>query len=93
MQLQAYDVAILTNDIVSLVKNTSAKKNYQFEQAINSIDERDADEVISTCLEKLIKVDDSLQQAFINTIFAQPNRKLKKVLVQVLMRKLNHVVA
>ena len=93
MQLQAYDVSILTNDIVSLVKSTSAKKKYLFEQAINSIDERNADEVISTCLEKLVKVDDSLQQAFINTIFAQSNRKLKKVLVQVLMKKLDRVAA
>lgn len=93
MQLQAYDVSILTNDIASLVKSTSAKKKYLFEQAINSIDERNADEVISVCLEKLVKVDDSLQQTFINTVFAQPNRKLKKVLVQVLMRKLDLVPA
>ena len=93
MQLQAYDVSILTNDIVSLVKSTSAKKNYLFEQVINSIDERYADEVISTCLEKLLKVDDSLQQVFINKIFAHPNRKLKKALVQVLMREFNQVAA
>lgn len=91
MQLQAYDVSRLTNDIVSLAKSTSAKKNYLFEQAINSIDDRYADEVISTCLEKLLKVDDALQQVFINTIFSQPNRKLKKVLVRVLMRKLNQL--
>lgn len=93
MQLQAYDVSILTNDIVSMVKNKSSKNNSLFEQAINSIDDRYADEVISTCLDKLLKIDDSLQQVFINTIFAQPNTKLKKVLVQVLMNKLNEVAA
>ncbi|HAZ43779.1 MAG TPA: hypothetical protein DDW76_36940 [Cyanobacteria bacterium UBA11369] len=93
MQLQAYDVSIFTNDIVSLVKSTSEKKNYLFEQLINSIDERYADEVIASCLEKLLKVDDSLQQVFINRIFAHPNRKLKKVLVQVLMRDINQLAA
>lgn len=93
MQLQANDVSILTNDIISLVKSTSAKKAYLLEQAINSIDERYAEEVISTCLEKLLTVDDSLQQVFINIIYAHPNRKLKKILVQVLMRELNQVAA
>ena len=93
MQLQANDVSILTNDIISLVKSTSAKKAYLLEQAINSIDERYAEEVISTCLEKLLTVDDSLQQVFINKIYAHPNRKLKKILVQVLMREVNQVAA
>lgn len=93
MQLQANDVSILTNDIISLVKSTSAKKAYLLEQAINSIDERYAEEVISTCLEKLLTLDDSLQQVFINIIYAHPNRKLKKILVQVLMRELNQVAA
>ena len=93
MQLQANDVSIVTNDIVSLVKSTSAKKTYLLEQAINSIDERYAEEIISTCLEKLLTLDHSLQQVFINRIYAHPNRKLKKIMVQVLMRQLNQVAA
>ena len=87
MYLQAYDVSMLTNDIVSIVKNKSFQTNYMFEQAINSIDDRYADEVISSCLDRLLKVDDSLQQLFITTILEQSNPKIKKVLVHVLMKK------
>ena len=92
MQVQTYDVSILTKDIVSLVRSNSSKKFDLVGQRICSLDENCVDQVISTCLDNLIKIDDSLQQLFINTIFSQPNGKVKKALTQVLLRQLdNHV--
>lgn len=92
MQVQTYDVSILTKDIVSLVQSNSSKKFDLVEQTISSLDEKYATQVISTCLDNLVRIDDSLQQLFINTILNQNNGRVKKALTHVLLRKLdNHV--
>lgn len=90
MPLQTNEVSELTDIIVSLFTSKNSKKNYGVEQAINSLDEQSADVVISNCLENLLKLDHSLQQLFINTVFNQNNITAKKVLTKVLLRQLNH---
>lgn len=88
MQLQVNEVSMLTHTLVSLINSKNTKKNLLFEQAINAIDDKYAHEVISTCLDNLLRIDDSLQQLFINQVLNQTNTKIKKVLIQVLIGQL-----